>query len=71
MTQKSVDKQKIGIIMICVRAHRCLQTTIDYWRIAHPGHNSKSGLPIEAVFHFRYIISFVYTTTVSNYCKKK
>ena len=37
--------------------HRCLQTTIDYCGIAHPDDNSKSGLTIEAVFHFRYIIS--------------
>ena len=33
---------------MCV--HRCLQTTIDYCGIAHPGHNSKLGLPIEAYF---------------------
>ena len=45
---------------------RCLQTTMDYCGIAHPGDNSKSGLPIEAVFHFQYIISFVYSKTVSN-----
>ena len=56
MTQKSVDKEKMNIIMILC-AHRCLQTTIDYCGIAHPCHNLKSGLPIKAVFHFRYIIS--------------
>ena len=69
----SVDKEKIKLIMI-VCAHSCLQTTINYCGIAHPGDNSKSGLPIvdwspvlmyqsmliEAVFQFRYIISFVY-----------
>ena len=46
MTQKTVDKEKINIfISVCV--HRYLQTTIDYCRIAHPGNNSKSGLPIK------------------------
>ena len=38
-------------------AHICLETTIDYCGIAHTGDNSKSGLPINTVFHFRYIIS--------------
>ena len=66
--QKSFDKKKINIIMI-VRAHRCLQTTIDYCGIAQPGHNSKSGLPVKAVFHFGYIISSVHLPTVSNHCK--
>ena len=34
--------------------HRYLQTTImlDYSRIAHPGHNSKSDLLVKAVFQF-------------------
>ena len=48
VTQKSVDKEKLNIIMICVRTQ--LFTTIDYCGIAHPGDNSKSGLPIEPYF---------------------
>ena len=53
-----------------VHVHRCLQTTRDCCGIAHPGHHLKSGLLIKAIFHLRYIISFVYSTTVSNHCKK-
>ena len=53
-----------------VCAHRCLQTAIGYCGIAYPGHNSKSGLPVQAVFHFRYIIPFVHSPNVSNHCKK-
>ena len=51
MSYKSVDKEKIKLIMIYVRAqmftnnHRILP-------IFHSGDNSKSGPPIEAVFHF-------------------
>ena len=47
-----MDKEKINIMRF-VCAHRCLQTTIGYCGIAHPGDNSKSGLPIEAVFYYR------------------
>ena len=50
VTQKSVDKEKLNISMMCVCAHSCLQTTMDYCGIAHPGVNSKSGLPIEPYF---------------------
>ena len=50
VSYKSVDKEKIKLIMICVRAQG-LQTTIDYCGIPHSGDNSKSGLPIKAVFH--------------------
>ena len=53
------------ITFVC--ANRCLETTIDYCGIANPGDNLKSGLPIKAVFQFRYIISFVYLKKVSNY----
>ena len=38
VTLKSVDKEEIYIIMVC------LQTTIDYCGIAHPGDNLKSVL---------------------------
>ena len=60
MTHKSVAKEKINIIMICVHA-QLFKTTIAYCGIAHPGHNSKSGQLFEAVFHFLYIISSVYS----------
>ena len=43
VSYNSVDKEEIKLIMICVRTQLF---TIDYCRIAHPGDNSKSGLPI-------------------------
>ena len=69
VTQKSFDKKKNQYYNgLC--AHTRLQTTIDYCRIAHPGHKSKPGLPVKAVFHFRYIILFVHLPTMSNHRKK-
>ena len=66
--QKSFDK-KINIIVICARTD-VYKTTIGYCGIAHPGHNSKSRLPVKAVFHFRYIIPIVYLPNLSSHCTK-
>ena len=58
---KSADKEEINIIMIC------LQTTIDYCGIAHPGHNSKSGLRSRLYFTSGTLfLLFI----MSNHCKK-
>ena len=34
------------------------------------GYKNAVCLPIKAIFHFWYIISFVYSTTVSNHCRR-
>ena len=60
MTQNSVDKEKgerrKSTLLIFVRAQ--MFTNNDRLLQNSPSlHNLKSGLPIKAVFHFRYIIS--------------
>ena len=42
---KSVDKEKIKILMICLHT-QCKQNKQTYYRIKHAGHKSKSGQPV-------------------------
>ena len=62
VSYKSVDKEKIKLIMICVHAQMFTNNHRLLWN-SHPGDNP-------GAFHFRYIISFVYSKTLSNHSKK-
>ena len=44
---KSVDKEEIKIIMICVHAQCEQKTKQRYYRKEHAGHKSKSGRPVK------------------------
>ena len=68
MTQKSVDKEKMNIIMIRVRTQ--MFTNNDRLLRNRPSlPKFKIRLPIRAVSLPAHYF-FVYSTTVSNYCTK-
>ena len=68
VTYKSVNKEKIKIIMICAHT-QCeqKQTRILQNRTCWPQVQIMSAS--KAVFHFWYIISFVCSTNMSKHCK--
>ena len=71
VTYKSVDKEKIKIIMICAHPQcKQKQTKILKNRTCWP-QVKKIRSASKALFHFWYIISFICSTSMSKHCKKK